>query len=361
MATIGILIAIVITILILRKVYAKSTVKNLDVTLSISANEATEGDVLTLTEVLTNNKWLPIPWVTVKFRAAKELLFAQNAAVSDAYYRNELFHILMQQKITRRLKFTCSKRGYYSVDGVELTAWDILMEQRYVQRFSCDIRLTVYPGLIPTEEIDELCTQVYGQLHSKLPINPDPFSFRGIREYAPGNPLKAVNFKASARGAGLLVNIWEYTNARQIVVLLDTKRYIQLYNEEMEERAVKIAAAIAEKMQGIPIAFLTNGKSIINSDEVINVPHGIGQNHTRSILESLACIDFTNQDISHLSETLAKITHTDSSEYWLISPYYSKEIEEAILRLKDVGAKTAWIMPGPRPSTADYLNQVIVV
>ena len=360
MSTIGIFIAIIFVLYFMYKIYDKFCLKNLDISLSISAKEANEGDVLTLTEVLSNNKWLPLPWVTVKFRADKELQFAQDSAcglqnVSDAYYRNELFHILMQQKITRRLKFTCSKRGYYFIDGVEITAWDVLMEKRYIQKFPCDIRLTVYPGLISLEEVEELCTKAYGQLRSKLPINPDPFSFRGIREYAPGDPLKAVNFKASARGVGLLVNIWEYTNARQIVILFDAKRHIKLYNEAIEERAIKIVASIAEKYQSVPLNFITNAKSVIDSENIINFTNN------RNILESLAYLDFKNQNISNFAEIITDITQAGNfePEYWLITPYFSKEIEEAFLLLKNSGAKATWIIPGP--FTPEYPAEIIVV
>jgi len=362
MPTLGIFFAIALTIFILHKIYAKFCIRNLDVHVSVSRNYATEGDALTLTEVLTNNKWLPIPWITVKFRAAKELEFAKTAIVTDAYYRRDLFHILMQQKITRRLTFTCSRRGYYFVDGVELTAWDVLMENRYIKKFPCDVRLTVYPGTIAAEEVDELCTLVYGQLISRHPINPDPFSFRGIREYSSSDPLKAVNFKASARGMGLMVNIWEYSSARQIEILLDVKRHEAWYNETLEERAIKIAASISEKMiaSGTPTGFSGNGKSIISGAE-INIPQGRGVQHSRAVLEALAYVDFTNQDVEHFAEKINEIIIAGnfSPEYWLITPYYSREIEAAFLQLKATGARAVWIMPGPKPSGIEWSNEII--
>ena len=364
MPTLGIFLAIAFTIIIFHKIYAKFCVRNLDVRLSVSRSHATEGEVLTLTEVLTNNKWLPIPWVTVKFRAAKELEFAQAAAVTDAYYRRDLFHILMQQKITRRLAFTCSRRGYYFVDGVELTAWDVLMENRYIQKFPCDVRLTVYPGTLETEEFDELCTLVYGQMRSTFPINPDPFSFRGIREYSSSDPLKAVNFKASARGLGVMVNIWEYSSARQIEILLDVKRHEAWHHETLEERAVKIAASVSEKMiaNGTPTGFVSNGISVVSGME-INIPQGRGVQHSRSVLEALAYVDFTNQSVDSFAEKINEITIAGNftPEYWLITPYYSREVEAAFLQLKAVGARAAWIMPGPKDQDTDRCQEIIYI
>ena len=263
MPIIGIFIALLIITHILHKIYAKACLKNLDIQLSVSATTATEGDTLTLTEVLANNKWLPLPWVAVKFFMGRELQFASSAAVTDAYYRNDLFHILMHQKITRRLAFTCTKRGYYTIDKIDLTSWDVLMISKYAQKYPCNVHLTVFPSTLPTDEIDGICTHVYGHLRTSIPIHPDPFSFRGIREYSSTDTMKAINFKASARGMGLMSNVWDFANARQVAILLDTQRHIHLHSEYLEEYAIKLVASIAEKMtaMGTPISFATNAKS----------------------------------------------------------------------------------------------------
>lgn len=100
MTAIGILFAIVTAFYIIRLVYRRSGLRNLDVELSFSASIATEGAGLELTTVLTNKKWLPLPWVSVKLRVSKHLHFAdmENAQISDYYYRNDLYNILMRQK-----------------------------------------------------------------------------------------------------------------------------------------------------------------------------------------------------------------------------------------------------------------------
>jgi hypothetical protein len=349
-------LAIAITLYIFRRVYAAACLTNLDAHIFISAATATEGDTLMLTEVLTNNKWLPLPWVALKFNTGKSLLFA-TGITSDAHYRNDLFHILMHQKITRRLPFECGKRGFYTIDGLELTAWDLLMEQKYIRRFPCHVRLTVYPATIPTADIDNLCTRVYGQLRTRHPINPDPFTFRGIREYSHSDPMKAINFKASAKGAGLMVNMWDFSNARQVAILLDTARYTLWHSEYLEERAIKIAASIATKMNATetPTSFATYGKSSV-SGNATHIAEGLGAQHLRGILEALAFVDFAVQDttpIAHMLDSLTQDGH-HTPEYWLVTPYYDKSVEASFLRLKQAGARAVWVMPAPKPNFDVY-------
>jgi len=364
MAALGILLAILITLYIFRKIYSKACLTNLDIDVSISATTATEGDVLTLTEVLTNSKWLPLPWVSVKFRTGKELLFASGVLASDAHYRNDLFHILMHQKITRRLPFECSKRGFYTINGLELTAWDLLMDEKYVRPFECGVHLTVYPNTIPLPEIEYLCTRVYGQLRTRHPINPDPFSFRGIREYSPGDPMKSINFKASARGMSLMVNMWDFSNAREVVIILDLQRHVVWHNEAMEERAIKIAASIATHMNTIntPTSFMTNGKSSVSSNTAY-IHQGLGTQHLRTILEALAFVDNQNQEISPITRMIDNITLSGNHdpEYWLITPYYSKEVEESFVKLREAGARAVWVKPAPKPNEADFFKDIIFV
>ena len=364
MATIGIFLSIILTLFILRRAYAKNCLKNLNITLSISAPAATEGDTLVLTEVLANNKWLPLPWVAAKFQTAKELLFETSTVGTDAYYRNDLFHILMHQRITRRLPFTCTRRGFYTIKGLELTAWDILLEAKHIRKCDCNINLTVYPATLPIHEMDALCTYVYGQLRTRIPINPDPFTFAGIREYATGDSMKAINFKASARGMGLMVNKWEFVNARQVAILLDAKRYGMAYNEYPEERAVKIAASVADKMTraGTPVKFVTNGRSVI-SGEVATVGMGQGSTHLYSVLESLAYLDFNNQDVSDFSREIDDIITVGDfvPEYWIITPYFSKEVETAYGRLKAAGARVVWVMPAPKPSYEELCEGIVFI
>jgi len=376
MTTLGIFVAIIATIALLRFVYAKYALENLDVRLSISAATATEGDVLILTEVLTNSKWLPLPWLAVKFQVDRELDFADHTAavVSDLYYRNDLFHILMHQKITRRLAFTCAKRGYYAIRGLEITGWDVLVSQKYIRRYDCDTRLTVYPSTLEPWETEKLCTRAYGHLRTKHPIHPDPFSFRGIREYSSNDPMKSINHKASAKALDLMVNVWDFANARQVVLMLDTERYMAWYNETLDERAIKIAASLAEQMtaQGIPIAFITNADSILrkkgmlqetSKPEYTRLPEGRGTHQMRAILESLAYCDINAPRLAQFSNIIAELITEGKiePEYWFISPYYDKTIDEALDKLRDIGARTTWIMPAPMPKDADFADRVVFV
>ena len=355
MTVIGIFLAVVLAFFIVRMLYHRAGLRGLDVQVSYSKPRATEGAKLVLTTVLTNAMWLPLPWVSVKLKMSRHLLFAdmENAQVTDFFYRNDLYSILMRQRITRRLAFTCGNRGYYPIPNVDITAWDILMETKTAHIVECNAHLTVYPAYLPVEEVDEICVQIYGQLKARNIIYPDPFSFRGIREYSHHDPLKAVNFKASAKAQELMVNLWEHTNARQVILLYNLQRYSLWHNEVLDEYSIKLTASLAERLTSInvPVRFITNGHSVITSDAaaegITEVAEGIGEMQQERILETLAYLDVTQTNVTPFAQILTSTAeaYKYEPEYWLISTYHEPDLEAAYKELLAQGARAVWVMP----------------
>ena len=340
MTAISVFLALVITLAVLRFVYQKLCLKNLDVQLAFSENAATEGDTLVLSTVVKNAKWLPLPWVSVKFQVSRFLQFAdmQSGQISDDYYRNDLYNLLMYQQITRRFEFECKRRGFFPIKSLDITCWDLFMDRKYANNFDCQANLTVYPSSLPLEEIDELCTRINGNIQAKRFIFPDPFTFRGIREYSQNDPLKAVNFKASAKGQDLMVNLWDYSVSRQVVLMLNLQKQSVWHNEILDEQAIRIAASLARQLTAmhIPIRFISHE---------IEIQEGAGSTHLNNILEALAHMDVNIS--TPFADVLAHTfnIHQQEPEYWLISTYHGEDIEAAYNRIEGFGAKCAWVVP----------------
>ena len=362
MTVVGVFLAVFLAFLIIRLAYKRAGVKKLDIQVSYSKPRATEGASLVITTVLTNAMWLPLPWVSVKLKVSKHLIFTdmENAQVTDFFYRNDLYNILMRQRITRRLAFVCGKRGYYPISSVDITAWDILMETKNAVIADCNANLTVYPATLPAAEVDDICVQIYGHLKARNIIYPDPFSFKGIREYSTHDPIKAVNFKASAKAQELMVNLWEHVNARQVILLYNLQRYSVWHNEVLDEYTIKLVASLAERLaaQNVPVRFITNGHSIktggepmLKTSETIEnateVPEGIGDLQHERILEALAYLDLEQKDVAPFAKILSKTaeTYKYEPEYWLISTHHEPDLEAAYSELMANGARTVWVMP----------------
>ena len=133
MRIIGLGIIAFLLFVLQRKVYERLWNRNLKVSVTFAQAGITEGEEGQIVEVIENRKWLPLSMLKVKFQTSRNLEFAdtQMNAVSDQYYRNDVFQIGGGEKITRKLTFTGKKRGYYSIKKIDLIGTDLFLTNIY--------------------------------------------------------------------------------------------------------------------------------------------------------------------------------------------------------------------------------------
>jgi uncharacterized protein (DUF58 family) len=343
------IVALLIGLWLHNVVYDRFWSRGVNVEMSFSSPTATEGDELVLYEVLSNANFLPLPWAELKFQTSRNLEFRDKsgARISDGYYRRDLFSIMMRQKITRRLRFRCLRRGYHTIRNIDFVSGNLLMTKKYAAHFNCNAAVTVYPRLITTGEFDMLYTRVMGSVVSQRFINPDPFEFKGIREYQPFDTFKSINFKAAARTGELMVNIHDNTVSTEVILMLNLQWHNDRINESLDEQSIRLAASLAERFisRGVPVRFVTNGQDIITGDGA-DIAEGSGAGHLFNIYEALARIKLAN-DPPQFADTLLAVASVKKGEplYLLISTYHRVDLTNAFMSLGRYGAKTEWILP----------------
>ena len=116
------LIGVVIVYNILRITYRDNWSRNLSVDVTFSSNTATKGDTIKMVETVTNAKRMPLPCVNIKFSIDKNLVFGQednNSRITDKTYRNDVFSLLSNQRVTRKIDVLCARRGVYRLEAIE--------------------------------------------------------------------------------------------------------------------------------------------------------------------------------------------------------------------------------------------------
>lgn len=329
--------------------YSRFWNRKLTVELNLSENHAVEGDQLTLYETVTNQKLLPIPALKIKFMTSRHWTFfdMKETEVTDNTYRNDLVSVMMYQKLTRRIPFICSKRGYYSIDRITFVCNDLLFESELVEGSHLDIHLYVYPRPVEYHRIEIPFQTMLGTVLTKRFINEDPFEFKSIREYQSYDTMKTINWKASAKTGSLMVNVYDHTASQQIKILLNLESDTIWLYEDLQEESIRLAAAFAQHFieQGIPVSLYTNGLDII-SREVLHVPAGSGKNHLRTINETLARIDASAALPPFTRSVGEELSHVNPKDYLLlISSYQRQELQEQLERLSRDHIDFTWIVP----------------
>ena len=329
-----------------RLIYRKYWDAGLTMRLSFSAREAFEGERLELLEELTNAKPLPLPWVNAKFQLSRNLIFAgaENYKVSDYYYQNDLFSIGMYQKITRKQRFKCGRRGFYSIKSMDLGSSSLLISDKLIKRVDCRADLTVLPRPIPISILEPTFRQLYGDIEIRRFTNPDPFSFRGVREYDPRDDFRLINFTASAKTGDLIVNVRAATSAQELVILLNVEPYSEYWHEQVIEEGVRLAASAAQHFGGLglSVGLVSNGRDATTGADQ-KIPAGGGGMHVHRILESLARIDLKSGQ-GPMWELLDAIRDPEPM-YLLLSSNDDANTAGAFDRMLGQGLKARWIIP----------------
>ena len=348
MPIVYILIVIVAVLVIQRLLYTKFWDKGLKASVSFQDAYMIEEQETELTEVLSNSKWLPLPWVQLKF----EIL--RNGA-TDNIFRADLFNILFHQRITRKSKIRLNKRGIYEIRSLDLLSYDMFITRKLYTDIKETAKITVYPLVIEEEPVKIPYEKLMGSIATRRYTLEDPFLFKGIRDYQEGDRFKDINFAATAKAGHLLTNTHEYTLDQKVKVVLLTDKPSTYFDENEYEMGLRTAARLVFSLEkeGIPVSFLSNGLDSLDDTEAA-VEAGCSQNHIDTVFEALARLDINKTGMPG-ERILADLADTpDVNEHIVvISPCRVDKLLNGFQYLRDVTGTSLYLSPAVKRSFID--------
>jgi uncharacterized protein (DUF58 family) len=351
------IIGAAVVYLLLRKYYLNNWNKKLGVKVKFSVSDAVCNDTFELIEEVTNEKKIPLPFVHLKFQASTSLIFKdgnENARISDATYRDDVFSLLMNQRITRRIPVTCEQRGVYRLGDLEMVFTGLFMNDVSVRRSKSLASVTIYPDPYFSEDVNVLYSRVLGLAERNSLINPDPFAFRQIREYDTSDPMNTINWKASARTGSLMVNQYNETTCQEVYILLNLEPEGMLVYERLSEASISIAAGIAEILlsSGVSVGLLSNGVDYETKQPVVVYPQSEPE-HIKDINTALARIDLKNGQESfvtllesrtdHFNKSIFETSEGKGAMYVIISQNTRDEVQLAVNSLLNKDSQSVFI------------------
>ena len=243
--------------------YTKRWNTGLDVQVLFSCEHVCVGQRFTLTEMISNRKHLPVPVLEIGFRVPTGIRFtdAENTTVSDYIYKRDVFSLLGMESITRRYHMEPVARGRYRVSQIVCEAPSLLhMSSSRAEPELPDQELLAYARRVDVSRIMMGIEAVLGEVESTRKTYEDPFAFAGIREYTIQDPMKTINWKASARSGGLMVNTYTSMKAMNVRIFLDLEDSGILKYPSLVEESISIAATLCMKLlrQGRQLSLSVN-------------------------------------------------------------------------------------------------------
>ncbi len=332
-----------------RRIYRRLWNRELDVDIAFADKEITAGDESTLVETVSNDKWLPLTSLHIKFSTTNTFTFAnkENARVTDLYHRNDAFFVPAHRRVTRELQFVANKRGLYTINGVNVVARDFFMTKAYAASVNNDSFIYVLPKKLSQGKTKEAFSGILGEIISRKSLMEDKLSFRGIREYGTNDPMTSINWKATARGGDLLVNMYDHTSEQKVKVMLNLEPHAMMKVEAMQELLIELASTACDELlrKAIPTAFASNGVDQL-TDEPHQVDFSAAPDHGRTIDKCLARIN-ANAGLETFMEHMAQeaANANTSTAYIIISAYHKPDLIDLLDDMVAQGTNIFMITP----------------
>lgn len=245
--------------------YRLQWAKDISVKLWFDTDAVYAGQETKLYEKIENRKRMPIPVLEVGFHIRKEIDFidVENTNVSDYLYKRDVFAVLGRQKITREIPVKCTKRGKYTASDADITTYTLLYRKHYSKKFQTTAQIYVYPKMTDVSQIVTMCERLLGTQQCARRLYEDPFAFRTIRGYTTDDPMKSINWKASAKTGVLMVNTFDSVQSQKAMIFLDVEDTGILKYEELVEESIALAASVIRRLlrQNTEVGFAYNGKN----------------------------------------------------------------------------------------------------
>ncbi len=256
MIFIAILLAAVVVYVIQSRLFSKHSFDDLRYRVRMSTDEVFEGEDIFLYEELENGKTLPLPNARVEAELPEGLSFrlhekkGKKTVEKLSATASSVFVLHGGEKISRRWRVKCGKRGVYHPKGALIIVGDLFgtgTESRRIEtEASRENTVTVLPRTINLQKTFTVSDETDGDETVPRGLLTDPTRICGAREYTDGDPMNRINWKSTAAHGRLMVNEEEYTekNCFNLILNLQSRPFEQTSGEPSDVNTVELCITV---------------------------------------------------------------------------------------------------------------------
>jgi uncharacterized protein (DUF58 family) len=262
-------------------------------------NHVFPGERIALRLRVTNAKLLPLTWLDITERFSPGLTPVDDAsfhagAGSGAGLTEWRTSVAAHQRVARPYELSCERRGVYAVGGAVLRSGDplgLFSDERHEDSHAL---VTVYPRTAHLRGLALPAARPYGEDHGGSRLFEDPSRIMGLRDYRPGDSMRRIDWKATARIGRMQSRIYDPASTRHLLIALNTQTIVPMWAgvvSDLLERSITAAASIARDAydERYSVGLLANS-TFPDADRSIRIPPGRRAEQFIRLLESLAVI-----------------------------------------------------------------------
>lgn len=303
------------------------------------------GETFDVTVSIENTDWLPVPSLDVREDLPIELVLSER--LKEAFS--------LGPRTRKNLSYTvrCRRRGFYPVGPLHVRTTDLLGIVPSGKIELPAARLTVYPRVVPLEDLHLPTHSPLAVLPAPAPLFEDPSHVVGVRSYSTGDSLRRIHWTASAHSGQILVKKYKPAITRETLVCLDfdEANYDIRNRYAASELAVTAAASVANHIvnrEGLSVGLSTWAHNpAIGQKTLFHLPPRSGQAHLLTLLEALALVRLTKD-----AAFIDLLRHQRGTLRWgatmiAITSNKSQELLDTLLYLRQCGLAVALLLVYP--------------
>ena len=281
--------------------YSRMVYAGLSIERDEPALRAYQHEVVSVRIRIVNRSFVPIPHLVVTDNPGSLYTGNENA---------RLMSLRASERTELHYEIRGMNRGAYRIGPISVRFSDPLGLYPVAMTIHKEARFIVYPRIYPVN-LSVHRGLPAGSITTSSRIYEDPTRYRAVREYVPGDEMRRVNWKASARLGSLHSTEWLPTINVPVMILLNltASTYEQRNRYAHTERTIDAAASLVHHLahRGQEVGLVTTGIIKGSSEQVMPwIRVGTGMQHAVGILETLAQLTTNDQEIDPVARFLER-------------------------------------------------------
>ncbi|SVC32729.1 uncharacterized protein METZ01_LOCUS285583, partial [marine metagenome] len=292
-------IGLIITVAIaLSRLWSRRLFNRLNLKIPITNSRIYQDEETHILIELENRKFLPLPWLRIVIQLSNELEVTDEniRTIAGDLHQTVVLRgsIGWYEKKSWKIPITSKHRGNFRIDSPVIHTSDLFGLFPRKQQFNVAANLIVYPKIIELTDLGFPADRPLGESKGRNQLFEDPLRIAGLRDYEPGDSLRRIDWKATARKGEIQSKVYEPSAAQHLYVFMNIDTLSHSWEgflPEHLERTISVAASISVWATTVKFAvgLLANG-SLLGSDRPLRLPPSRSKVQILRILESLAAI-----------------------------------------------------------------------
>jgi uncharacterized protein (DUF58 family) len=242
----------------LTRLWTRYGMRRVEYRRELGATRAVVGDEVAMDVTIWNRKPLPLPWVAVDDLVTDGLLIREVTAMdrdSERIARRILHNewsLAWYERVVRHFHIDAQRRGSYEFGPARLRVRDILGRDAAETEEERPAQLTVSPRVVAVRSAGRDVAPL-GDRRARQSLFHDPALFGGVRPFQPGDSLRSIHWRATARLGEPVSRRYEPARGREVVIALDVQtlegpHWEMTYDEGAFESLCVAAGSIARRI-----------------------------------------------------------------------------------------------------------------